>query len=236
MNPASAQNSRVIVGVDDSPGARWALAWAIGEARLRRDPLLIVHVGSLPRMSPTAAERLDPQVIAGLRGAGAQLIARLLDEVSGGPPPGIMTSAISLVGDAGSALVRVVRPSDLLVVGRSTRGWMSRISRPSVQHYCSRHATATLTCVQPPTVDSIENLTGAVAGDEGAVSRRPPRSLFHRLRHQGVQADRQRHRQQPRGTDGRRPPRESSPRPGRGVPGAGSGSGTGPGPGPGPES
>src|SRR5512139_1006783 len=127
MNPASAQNPRVIVGIDDSPGARWALAWAIGEARLRGDPLLIIHVEALPRMSPTAVERLDPQVIAGLRSAGAQLIARLLDEVAGGPPPGIMTSAMSLVGDAGAALVRIARPGDLLVVGRTSRGWVARM-------------------------------------------------------------------------------------------------------------
>lgn len=211
MNPASAQNPRVIVGVDDSPGARWALAWAIGEARLRRDPLLIVHVESLPRMSPTAVERLDPQVIAGLRSAGAQLIARLLDEVAGGPPPGIMTSAMSLVGDAGAALVRIARPGDLLVVGRTSRGWVSRMSRPSVQRYCSRHAPATLTCVQMPSADLFDDLDDTSADGPRSASR----SLFGRLLHRSDH-----------GEDG---PfhRESTPRPGHrarrpgtGAPGA----------------
>lgn len=202
MNPASAQNPRVIVGVDNSPGARWALAWAIGEARLRRDPLLIVHVESLPRMSPTAVERLDPQVIAGLRSAGAQLIARLLDEVSGGPPQGIMTSAMSLVGDAGAALVRIARPGDLLVVGRTGRGWISRMSRPSVQRYCARHAPATLTCVQMPAADSFEEFEEF--DERPADEARPAnRSLFGRLRHRAEHSG-----------DDRQYQRESAPRPG----------------------
>ncbi|NEA28436.1 universal stress protein, partial [Actinomadura bangladeshensis] len=34
---------RVVVGVDDSAGARCALSWAIGAARLRRLPLLVAH-------------------------------------------------------------------------------------------------------------------------------------------------------------------------------------------------
>jgi nucleotide-binding universal stress UspA family protein len=35
--------ARIVVGVDGSPGARRALEWAVGEARLRRAVLQVVH-------------------------------------------------------------------------------------------------------------------------------------------------------------------------------------------------
>ncbi|WP_425569431.1 hypothetical protein [Nonomuraea salmonea] len=36
------------MGVDESPAARWALAWAIGAARLHRMALVAVHVSRAP--------------------------------------------------------------------------------------------------------------------------------------------------------------------------------------------
>ncbi|MDL4776455.1 MULTISPECIES: universal stress protein [Thermomonosporaceae] len=145
---------RVVVGVDDSAGARCALSWGIGEARLRRLPMLVVHAAPLPP-HVSAAGQLGCGVTEALRGAGAELIARLLAEVSDGPPDGVELSALALVGEPGATLVRLAGDDDLLVVGHGSRGPLSRLVRPSVRLHCARRAQATLVCVRPPSLDAL---------------------------------------------------------------------------------
>lgn len=132
MDSTPAEGPRVVVGVDDSAAARWALAWAIGEARLREMPLLVVHTARLPA-HVAAPGLVNSEVIKALRSMGAHLIAGLLDEVAGGAPPDVRVSALSLVGDPGDTLVRLARETDILVVGRTSRPLVSRVARPSVQ-------------------------------------------------------------------------------------------------------
>jgi nucleotide-binding universal stress UspA family protein len=142
---------RVVVGVEDSRAARWALAWAIGEARLRDMPLLVVHIAPLPEhvshMVAGSCGDLAPEAQA----MGAELIRRLLEEVAGGAPSGVEVLAASLVGDPGHALVRTAGEDDILVIGRGTRAGVSRLVTPSVRAHCVRHAKGTLICVTPPT-------------------------------------------------------------------------------------
>ncbi|WP_169514774.1 universal stress protein [Actinomadura atramentaria] len=153
---------RVVVGVDDSAGARCALAWAVGEARLRRLPLLVVHAAPLPP-HVSAAGQLGGGVTEALRAAGAELIDRLLAEVAA---EDVRHDALALVGEPGSVLVRLTREDDILVVGRGDRGALSRLLRPSVRLHCARRARATLVCVRPPALDALlESLT---AGDRPA--------------------------------------------------------------------
>lgn len=150
---------RVVVGVDDSAGARCALSWAIGEARLRRLPLLVAHAAPLPP-HVSAAGQLGCGITEALRASGAELIARLLTEVCDGPPDGVDMTALALVGEPGATLVRLAGEDDLLVVGHGTRGPFSRLLRPSVRLHCARRARATLVCVRPPAFDTLlESLT-----------------------------------------------------------------------------
>ncbi|GLZ12810.1 universal stress protein [Actinomadura sp. NBRC 104425] len=164
---------RVVVGVDDSPGARCALSWAIGEARLRGLPLLIVHAAPLPP-HVSAVGQLGPGVTEALRSAGAELIAQLLDEVADGTPCGVEMSALALVGEPGAALVRLAREDDILVVGHGSRGLWSRLVRPSVRLHCARRSRATFVCVRPPAFDSL--LGGLSGQDDG-----PERSRLRRM-------------------------------------------------------
>ncbi|GAA1532835.1 universal stress protein [Actinomadura kijaniata] len=161
---------RVVVGVDDSAGARCALSWAIGEARLRRLPLLVVHAAPLPP-HVSAAGQLGCGITEALRGAGAELIDRLLDEVAGGVPADVPTSALALVGGPGAALVRLARDDDILVVGHGTRGLLSRLMRPSVRLHCARRARATLVCVRPPTLESLLRSLSDHPPDRGLLRR-----------------------------------------------------------------
>jgi nucleotide-binding universal stress UspA family protein len=147
VHPTPAEDPRIIVAVDDSAAARWALAWALGEARLRGLPLLIVHVTPIP---PYAAAAGIPGhgAVGGLRDAGAELIYDLLAEVAGGP--GVRTSGLTLIGSPGDALVRLARQEDILVLGRGTRGFLSRLMRPSVQRHCALHSRAPVISVPAP--------------------------------------------------------------------------------------
>jgi nucleotide-binding universal stress UspA family protein len=167
----------VVVGVDDSAGARCALSWAIGEARLRGLPLMVVHAAPLPP-HVSAAGQLGCGVTEALRGAGAELIARLLDDVAGGAPHGLDMTALALVGEPGATLVRLARETDILVVGRGERGLLSRLLRPSVRLHCARRAKATFVCVRPPAMDS---LLECLAAGEGTPEQASDRSIIRRL-------------------------------------------------------
>lgn len=167
---------RVVVGVDDSAGARCALSWAIGAARLRRLPLLVAHAAPLPP-HVSAAGQLGCGITEALRASGAELIARLLTEVSGGPPGGVELTALALVGEPGAALVRLAGDDDILVVGHGTRGPFSRLLRPSVRLHCARRARATLVCVRQPSFETL--LEGLAVADESP--GHVPGSRFRRL-------------------------------------------------------
>ncbi|MEV5830130.1 universal stress protein [Spirillospora sp. NPDC052242] len=168
---------RVVVGVDDSAGARCALSWAIGEARLRRLPLLVAHAAPLPP-HVSAAGQLGCGVTDALRGSGADLIARLLSDVCDGPPDGVDMTALALVGEPGATLVRLAGEDDILVVGHGRRGLLSRLVRPSVRLHCARRSRATLVCVGPPAFDSL--LERLAAGD-ASPEHVPDESRFRRL-------------------------------------------------------
>jgi nucleotide-binding universal stress UspA family protein len=164
--PISAvEEPRVVVGVRDSDAARWALAWAIGEARLRRAPLLVVHVAPMPYNAGVAIGGALPDVIASARTSGWALVGRLLDEVAGDALSDVRLRVLPLVGDAARTLVDLAREGDLLVVGVESHGLVSRLIHPSVRRYCARHARTTFTCVRPPAVDSPAwSLTGTERG------------------------------------------------------------------------
>ncbi|HLV72537.1 universal stress protein family protein [Actinomadura hallensis] len=167
---------RIVVGVDDSAGARCALAWAIGAARLRRLPLLVVHAAPLPP-HVSAAGQLGCGVTEALRTSGAELVARVLADVCGGPPEGVDLTALALIGEPGAVLVRLAGDDDILVVGHGTRGPLSRLLRPSVRLHCARRARATLVCVNAPAFDTLlEHLSARGSSPEHA-----PGSRFRRL-------------------------------------------------------
>ncbi|WP_119730658.1 universal stress protein [Thermomonospora amylolytica] len=167
---------RVIVGVDDSDASRWALSWALGEARLRGMELLLVHVAPVPSYA-AAAGVPGHGTVCGLREAGGELITRLLTELrsSGGCDPA-RVSGMTLLGAPGDALVRLAREEDILVVGRSSRGLLSRLVRPSVHRHCAAHARATFICVAPPTIGPL-----TVPGADG---ERPARRRLWGRRHE----------------------------------------------------
>ena len=168
MREPANEGPRVVVGVDDTPASRWALAWAIGEARLRGMPLLVAHVSAFPQYAARAAGIPLPRDYSDVKAEGAAMISTLLDDVAGGAPEGVPLVAMSLLGEPGETLVRLARDGDILVIGRADRGPISRLVNPSAHRYCTRHARTTVVCVRPPAAEALSrSLTAETAGRAG---------------------------------------------------------------------
>jgi nucleotide-binding universal stress UspA family protein len=157
---------RILVGVDASPDARRALAWAAAEARLRQAVLQVVHAyhakelaapiyfpsqHALPETTLGAAEEPAQQDLTAtiqdqtrieeaFRSQADQLLAALLDEVDQ------LVSGVevqrTVVEDRhpAEALVALSANADLLVVGSRGRGGVSELLLGSVSHAVVLHA------------------------------------------------------------------------------------------------
>lgn len=102
----------LVVGVDGSPGADTALAWAADEAYRRRTGLLIAHVDRLS----DGLDRFAP--IAGAAGQG--LLAAAMALVAGRRPD-VDVATVNPRGRPVERLVELSDGADLLVVGRHGR-------------------------------------------------------------------------------------------------------------------
>lgn len=148
---------RVVVGVDDSQGARWALAWAVGEARLRGLPLLVVHAVRPPRAGYWAGNVPVPSDVATLRRECTTAVRSLLAEMT--IPPDMEVTTTCPYGHPGAALTRLAGEGDLLVIGRGARGLLSHLITGSVQRHCARRARATLVVVPTPSLPPLDTST-----------------------------------------------------------------------------
>src|SRR5262245_37542713 len=134
MDSAGRAEPRVVVGVDDSPASRWALAWAIEAARLQRMPLLVAHISRLPAYPFPEALPAHHPLLADERRRGRALIIRLFEDVAGALPADVVVRTAVELGEPGPRLVSLTRPGDILVIGRRSRrgrgrrGWFSLIS------------------------------------------------------------------------------------------------------------
>ncbi|NUP01458.1 MAG: universal stress protein [Nonomuraea sp.] len=151
---------RLIVGVDESPASRWALAWAIGAARLHRMALVAVHVSRAPVHPFPEALPVQHAIRQGEESRCAEVIASVFEDVAGGIPDDLHVARVGKVGDPGYHLVDLAREGDLLVLGRGRRGVLSRMLLPSTSMYCARHAKTTVVIVQQPSAPDDPELSG----------------------------------------------------------------------------
>jgi nucleotide-binding universal stress UspA family protein len=164
---------RIVVGVDASPEARRALAWAAAEARLRQAVLQVVHAyhakeraepiffpsqHALPGTAVGAAgEPSQQELTATLRDRAEveevfhnqadQLLEALVDEM-GGQVNGVEVQR-TVVEDRhpAEALVTLSADADLLVVGSRGRGGFSEMLLGSVSHAAVLHSVCPVVVV-----------------------------------------------------------------------------------------
>lgn len=148
----------VVVGVDDSPGARRALGVAARIAALRQVRLIVVHGwdrfawagpdGTMPEPPGDASARLTAERL--LVAMADEAVAEVADEGSadGSPPLEVIARAVGAAG--AQALLDEAEGAALLVVGSRGRGGFTRLLLGSVSSQCLHHAPCPVLIVPDP--------------------------------------------------------------------------------------
>jgi nucleotide-binding universal stress UspA family protein len=164
---------RIVVGVDASPNARRALAWAAEEARLRQAVLQVVHAYHAKNLAApvyfgsqhalpasyvgAAGEPSQPELTASVhrreafeeavRSQADEFLEALLGEL-GETVSGVEVQQ-TVVEDRhpAEALVQLSVDADLLVVGSRGRGGFSELLLGSVSHAAVLHAVCPVVVV-----------------------------------------------------------------------------------------
>ena len=110
--------SGIIVGVDGSANARYALQWAVKEASAKHEPLTVLTVNEVaasfwthqPITVPADADLLEKA-----RQAATELAEKIVSGLGEPGPASLTVRAIN--GFASDELVKASRDADLIVVG-----------------------------------------------------------------------------------------------------------------------
>ena len=143
--------SVIVVGVDGTPAAQAALAFAMREARLRGSALDVVTTWMWDVDSDNPSLGRSSDIASHVRAAKDSAISAALAATAA--PPVIHRHVIE--GTAGEELVRVSRNADYLVVGSSHKNVLKRALLGSVSLYCVRHAACPVVVV--PGAGTVEN-------------------------------------------------------------------------------
>jgi nucleotide-binding universal stress UspA family protein len=135
---------RVLVGVDGSAGSERALRWAVEEARLRRAPLEILMVWSLPM--PVMPAHL-PIHGSGGGDIGARVLDCLTASVAKVDTTGVELQLSVLEGTPARVLTTRASGADLLVVGTRGLGRAREAVSGSVSHACAHHTVVPVAVV-----------------------------------------------------------------------------------------
>lgn len=123
----------IVVGLDGSAHAQWALEWAMGEAAARRAPLTVVSVRHRAGASYTGGDLTLDQAAEEVQA----LVAKALSGQSGHVPP---VSTTVIVGSPAVELAAAARDADLLVVGSRGSGGLGQKGLGSVSNRVANEA------------------------------------------------------------------------------------------------
>ena len=139
----------IVVGVDDSEGAKVALRFALEEAKLRGATLRAVHAWQFGSIGASGIEGAYPVIGADLsdlhHAAEAALEAAVEEVVSDRGEVGVERRVVE--GAAASVLVDESRDAELLVVGSRGRGGIAGLLLGSVSQQCAHHAACPVVIV-----------------------------------------------------------------------------------------
>jgi nucleotide-binding universal stress UspA family protein len=142
--------STIVIGIDNSEGAKAGLRFALEEARLRKATLRAVHAwqfaylgapgmtGTLPRAGNEFEE---------LRNAAEVALDSTLQEVAR-EAEGVKIERRDVQGAPASVLLKESRDADLLVVGSRGLGGFAQLLLGSVSQQCAHHAECPVVIVR----------------------------------------------------------------------------------------
>lgn len=162
----------VVVGVDGSAAARNAVRWAARDAAMREAPLTIVSA-----IPPLVGSSLVAPVPVGVLDWERESARRVLDdavrlgkECTDGS---VEVSTATPASAAVPALVELSKRADLVVVGRSGTGAMTRAMLGSVSSGVLHHAHCPVAVVHAPSEPStVDDFAPVLVGVDGSVPSR----------------------------------------------------------------
>lgn len=135
----------IVVGVDGSRESIAALRFAIGEARLRAEPVKAVIAWHIPPASHGtgfAPASVDPEE---LKGVASDVLSKAVGAANERETVRIET--VVREGDAAQVLIDESQDATQLVVGCRSLNFVGRLLHHSVSGYCSRQAHCPVTVV-----------------------------------------------------------------------------------------
>ncbi len=133
--------SGIVVGIDGSHNASHALEWAMTEAAIRKAPLTVITVNSVPASywSRTPVQLpVDEDTVAEIRKIAEAAVADTAAKLGASQPESVTVSAIS--GFPAQTLIDASQDSDLVVVGSRGGGGFAPLVLGSVSHQVVHHA------------------------------------------------------------------------------------------------
>jgi nucleotide-binding universal stress UspA family protein len=147
MSTNPADSRPIVVGVDDSAGARAALRFALEEGLARGTTVEVVTTW-VPEGS--IRQPVTDQLLADEAHAARELQDQVLAEAAVGLPRMPPITQLVLHDAGGGPLVEVAKDAALLVVGSGRKGRLARSFLGSVSEYCVRHARVPVVVVPDP--------------------------------------------------------------------------------------
>ncbi|MUH52060.1 MAG: universal stress protein, partial [Actinobacteria bacterium] len=126
-----------------------ALEWAVAEAKLRHDHLLIVSCWEYPMLIASEVVWVTPPNSGELIAAAVARAERLISELKINLTE-VPYDIVSPEGRAGAELVRLAAEADLLVLGSRGAGSAREMLLGSVSNYCAHHSTCPVVIIRPP--------------------------------------------------------------------------------------
>jgi nucleotide-binding universal stress UspA family protein len=121
----------IVVGIDGSPPADAALAFALEEARLRKLPLRIVCAWEVPALEYAgAAFAPTSELAAEAEHHAEEVLTRAVETI--GHEPGVEIETVAAPGHPPAVLVEQSEGATLLVVGTRGRGGLASLVLGSV--------------------------------------------------------------------------------------------------------
>lgn len=137
----------IVVGLDDSAGARAALRFALEEGLARDAPVQVVTTWVVDM---TVRDRVTPELIEeearDVRREQDRILAEVLDDLPAHPA----VSQVVLHDVGGAPLLHAARDAAMLVVGSGRRRPLDQMPLASVSEYCVRHARVPVVVVPDP--------------------------------------------------------------------------------------
>jgi nucleotide-binding universal stress UspA family protein len=139
--------SKIVVGVDGSPGSRAALRWAHHEAQLRTATLEVVTVWQFPMMTSLPAFGAMPPP-EDLSGDAERMLLQTLSEEGVTSSHDVPVTTVVAEGAAAPALIEAAADADLLVIGSRGHGGFTGLLLGSVSQQCVSHASCPVVVVR----------------------------------------------------------------------------------------